>query len=119
MAIPHIKKIQGRDFNFYQKVEVNWSQFGASDGYTTADGYGPDLCITFPTQSVMFLNEETGSTSVVEYSFNGTTVHGELDPSLPSRGLSWDNRVISLIWFRVKAGSTGPVTVRVDAWGIR
>lgn len=119
MAIPHIKKNQGRDFNFYEKVEVNWSQFGALDGYTTEDGYGPDLVIKFPTQGLMFLNEETSSTQVVEYSFNGNTVHGELDPTLPSRGLVFDNRSVTLIWFRVKSGSSGPITVSVQAWGTR
>jgi len=119
MAFKNIKKTQGRDFNFFQKLEVNWTQFGAPDGYTTADGYGPDVVITFPTQSVMFLNEETSATNVVEYSFNGTTVHGELDPTLPSRGVAFDNRAVSLIWFRLKSGSSGPVTVRIDAWGTK
>jgi len=121
MAFPGIKKAHGRDFNYYKKIEVNWVQFGASDGYTVLDGYGPDLIITFPTQSVLFLNEEDtmASDKVVEYSFNGTTVHGELDSSLPSRGLVFDNRNITLIWFRVKSGSSGPITVRVDAWGTR
>ena len=111
------KKNHGRNFNFYQKVEVDWSQFGAPDGFTVTDGYGADLVINFPTSSIMFINEETTSTSVVEYSFNGIHVHGELDPTLPSKGLIFDNRSVSLIWFRVKAGSTGPITVRVDAWG--
>lgn len=122
MAFPGIKKkTRGPDYDYYQKVEVNWTQFGAPDGYTTADGYGPDLVIPFSTQSVVFLNEEadTAPDKVVEYSFNGITVHGELDSSLPTRGLVFDNRVVSLIWFRVKAGSTGPITIRVDAWGTR
>jgi hypothetical protein len=119
MAYPKIKKQHGKDFNFYNKTEVNWSQFGAPDGYTTLDGYGPDLVIGFTTQAVMFINEETGGSQVVEYSFNGNTVHGELDPTLPTKGLSFDNRVISLVWFRLKEGSTGPVTIRTDAWGIR
>jgi hypothetical protein len=96
--------IKGRDFNFYQKVSVTSSTFTNI----------PDIKITFTTQTVMFLNENT--TGVVEYSFNGNTVHGELDPSLPSKGMSFDNRIISSIWFRVKSGSSGPITVRVDAW---
>lgn len=107
------KKTRGHDFNFYQKLNVNWSTFGGN----SVDGVQPDMVITFSTQSIMFLNEN--SSGVVEYSFNGNTVHGELDPTLPSRGLSFDNRVISMIWFRVKSGSTGPITIRVDAWGVR
>jgi hypothetical protein len=77
------------------------------------------VAVLFPTQTVIFLNEKTLGTNVVEYSFNGNTVHGELDPLLPSRGLMFDNRSIGTIWFRVKSGSAGPVTIRVDAWGSR
>lgn len=111
---PYIgKKTHGRDFNFYQKIDVISTNFGSE----SVDGLQPDMIITFPTQTVMFLNEETSG--VVEYSFNGNTVHGELDPTLPSKSLTFDNRVISLIWFRVKSGSSGPITIRVDAWGIR
>lgn len=107
------KKHYGRDFNFYQKINVTAIDFGSN----TIDGYQPDIVITFSTQAIMFLNEN--SSGVIEYSFNGTTVHGELDPSLPTRGIFFDNRVVSLIWFRVKSGSSGPITIRVDAWGIR
>jgi len=97
----------GRDYNFFKKQQVTSSTF-----QDTAD-----LVITFPTQSLMLLNEN--ASGVVEYSFNGNTVHGELDPTLPSKGVAFDNRVVSQMWFRVKSGSSGPITVRVDAWGTR
>ena len=116
MAFKGIKKTQGRDFNYFSKTAVNWTQFGAPDGYTVADGYGPDLVITFPTQSLIFLNEGTG---VVEYSFNGTTIHGELDSTKSSVTLSFYNRVVSFVWFRVKSGSSGPINCSVHAWGVR
>jgi hypothetical protein len=105
----------GRDFNFFQKFSITATTFGGG----SVDGYQPDTILTFPTQAVMFLNLGSGSTNVIEYSFNGTTVHGELNPTEPSAGMVFDNRVISLIWFRVQAGSTGPITVSVQAWGIR
>lgn len=105
----------GKDFNYYKKVSVDNITFGGQ----SVDGYQPSAFISFSTQAVMFLNEGTTSSQVVEYSFNGTTVHGELDPTLPSRAVAFDNRVISKIWFRVKSGSSGPITVRVDAWGLR
>lgn len=108
-------KTQGKDFNFYQKVAVSATTFGG----TSVSGAQPDIIITFPTESIMFLSEGSGSTGVVEYSFNGNTVHGELDPSLPSKTLSFDNRTVSMIWFRIKSGSSGTVTIRVDAWGTR
>lgn len=117
MAFKNIKKTQGHDFNFYNSTDVSWAQFGAPDGYTTIDGYGPDLLITFSTQGIMFTNETSGS--VVEYSFNGTTVHGVLDGTATSttRVVEFDNRVVSLIWFRLKSGGTATITT--TAWGIR
>lgn len=111
---PNIGKITtGKDFNFHEKLSITATNFGSN----SVDGYQPDMIITFSTQGVMFFNESVSG--VVEYSFNGNTVHGELDPTLPSRALAFDNRVISLIWFRIKSGSVSPVIVRVDAWGIR
>jgi len=103
---------KGRSFNFFEKIAVSATTFGGG----SADGYQPDLLITFPTQGAIFLNEGTGT---VEYSFNGNAVHGELDSTKASAGLSFDNRVISFIWFRVKAGSSGPINVSVHAWGTR
>lgn len=103
------KKTIGKDFNFYDKISVTHTTFGIE-----ADGYQPDAFISFHAVGLLFLNEGTGA---VEYSFNGNTVHGELDSALPSKGMSFDNRIVSSIWFRVKAGSSGPITVRVDAWG--
>ena len=117
MAYKNITKKQGRDFNFFQVLPVNWTHFGAPDGYTPQNGYGPDLIITFPTQGVSFINYGTAVTESIEYSFNGTTVHGEMVPGTPSAALVFDNRTICLIWFRLKPGSTGPVNVRVEAWG--
>ncbi len=117
MAFPGIKKTQGKDFNFFEKRTVNWAQFGAPDGYTLLDGYGPDMVIMFPTNGVIFTNET--SASVVEYSFNGTTIHGELDGTATSttRVMSFPNRPVSLIWFRLKSGGTATITV--TAYGTR
>lgn len=117
MAFKGFKKTQGRDFNYYSVTPVSWTQFGAPDGYTTTDGYGPDLIITFPTYGIIFTNET--SASVVEYSFNGTTVHGVLDGTATSttRVVTFLNRQQSLIWFRLKSGGTATITV--TAWGTR
>ncbi len=106
-------KTHGHDFNYFQKVAVNTSTFGGG----SVDGYQPDMVITFSTQGAIFINE---GSCVIEYSFNGTTVHGELDSaSSVTKSLTFNNRVISMIWFRVKTGSTGPITVSVQAWGLR
>lgn len=107
-------KNQGRDYNYFQKTAVSATVFGAG----SVDGYQPDQIITFATFGVIF-NTEGSSTNTVEYSFNGNTVHGELVPGTNRATLNFSNRPISMIWFRVKAGSSGPITVSVEAWGIR
>lgn len=112
----------GKDNNFYKEVSVSSSIFGgdtAPDGYSAIDGYNCNALITFSTQGVIFLNHGLTSTQVIEVSFNGNTVHDVLDPSQPSKGVTYDNRVISKIWFRVKSGSTGPIIVSIRAWALR
>lgn len=99
----------GYQRNFYQKVSITSSTFGGA----SVTGQQPDVIITFNTQGLQLLNLGAG---VVEFSFNGTTVHGELNSSNPSAGLTFDNRPTSKIWFRVQSGSSGPITVSVGAW---
>lgn len=104
---------QGRDYNFFEKVAVSASTFGGG----SVDGYQPDLIITFSTQTIIFTNY---GSAIVEYSFNGQTVHGELTVfgTNPQRSsLTFENRTGSLIWFRMQSG--GSATVAVEAWGIR
>lgn len=105
----------GRDHNFFQSASITATTFGGG----SVDGYQPDMIITFPTYGVIFTNETAGQ--VVEYSFNGTTVHGQLDGAVTSttRTLTFLNRTVSPIWFRLKSGSGGPSTVTVTAWCIR
>jgi hypothetical protein len=92
----------GRDFNFFQNVTVTAS--------ISAFNTDADVIITFPTYTVTFM---VASGASVQYSFNGNTIHGDLNGSGPNNILTFQNRVISKIWFR----GTGPV--RVEAWGIR
>jgi hypothetical protein len=107
--------VTGRDFNFFQKLSVTATTFGGG----SVSGQQPDMIITFPTQGVMFLNLGSGATSVIEYSFDGNNLHGELNPANASAGKAFDNRVVSKIWFRIQSGSSGPVSVAVEAWGTR
>lgn len=95
----------GRDFNFFQKITVTTGSFNVD----------ADIVITFPTQGIIILNED-GYGSIVQVSFNGNTVHDEMNPVI-SRGFAYDNRVISKIWFRLETGSSAVVSVR--AWGLR
>ena len=122
---PNIGKVTyGYSHNYFNKMAVNWTDFGAN----SVDGYQPDMIINLlePTYTVIFTNiTATSSTdgyasgSVLEYSFDGNTVHGELGSNTNNFSLTFENRVISLIWFRVQSGSSGPLTVSVQAWGIR
>jgi hypothetical protein len=109
----------GRDFNFFQKLSVDWSTFGGG----SVSGQQPDMIITFPTQTVLFTNLSLAdgytNSNVIEYSFNGQTIHGELGSSFENVFLTFSNRVVSTIWFRVQSGSTSPLIVSVQAWGTR
>ena len=103
----------GRDFNFFQKLAVTATGFGSN----STDGYQPDMIITFPTYTVTFQLETPSS--YIQYSFNGTTIAGDMNNNtgFNSYNLTFQNRVISKVWFKVVSGSS-PV-VRVEAWGIR
>lgn len=102
--------IHGRDFNFFQKVTVTWPSFGSN----SVSGQQPDLIITCPTQGIIVINEDTSS--IVQVSFNGQTVHEEINPTIVP-GFAYDNRVISKIWFKLISGSSAVVSIR--AWGTR
>lgn len=103
----------GKDHNFYKEVTVTSSVFGGDDGYSTTDGYDSNVFIWFSAATIILLNKGTG---VIEYSFNGNTLHGELDGSASSltKMLTFNNRMVSKIWFRVKSG--GSQTVAVQSW---
>lgn len=107
MPYSGIKKTQGIDYNYFKKITITSGTFGN----TSSDGYSPDLIIPFSTQGVILYNED--ATAVVEVSYNGTTVHDELSKALLPT-ITYDNRVICLIWLRLKSGSSAVVSVR--AW---
>ncbi len=108
---PHVGyNTKGHDFNFYEKINVTATTFGG----TSVDGYQPDMIVAFSTVGVIMQNLGTGT---VEYSFNGNTVHGELNSAKASVSMTFQNRVVSTIWFRVQSGSSGPISVSVQAWG--
>lgn len=90
----------GEDFNYFQKITVSNSNFNTNS----------DMLIPFMTQTVTFFLEGTGTLS---YSFNGNTVHGDMTNGQSSATLTFENRVISKIWFK------GTGTVRVEAWSVR
>lgn len=96
----------GKDYNFFALATP-----GAA---STPFAIDCDVVINMfaPTYTVTFW---APSGTVVEYSFNGNTIHGTLDGSgtTAPASLTFENRVISKIWF------AGSGTVRVEAWAIR
>jgi hypothetical protein len=102
------KITNGVDFNYFKRIVVTSTEFGsASDDYA-ADAF---LNIKGGIKVLTLVNE---GANTIEYSFNGNTIHGDLIPNTPTAALSFDNRTVSKIWFRVTAA--GPSTIRVEAW---
>ena len=96
---------QGADFNFFQKVTVSGASFATN----------ADVAINIKFQEGFTISNE--GTSVIEYSFNGTTLHGDLDSAKDSKTVKFDHRRVTAIWFRLKSGSSS--VVRVEAWSTK
>lgn len=88
-------------YNYFNVISVIETSFP-----TTAQAI-----LNFSTQGICLLNR---SLVPVQYSFDGATVHGDLNPDDASSGIFFDNRYESKIWFRVASGTA---TVRVEGWG--
>jgi hypothetical protein len=120
-----VVKPQGRTYDYFNKLAVSWTSFGGGNNGN------PDAFITFSTKEVQMINltvdgyvPAAGGTSpyvgnVIEYSFNGTTVSGELGSGIHNASMTWRDRVVGLIWFRVQNGSSGTINVSVQAFAIR
>lgn len=91
----------GHDFNFFTKIVPSVVSLASPFGT------GCDVLITIPTQTVTFQLEGSGN---IQYSFNGNTLHGDMQNGLSSASLIFQHRTISKIWFR------GTGTVRIEAW---
>jgi|ERR1017187_2464573 hypothetical protein len=100
----------GIDNNFYQALTISATTWGGG----STSGVLPDIIIPFTPAGVIFTNLSASGT--VLYTFNGTTQHGQLIGYSGlgiSQQLTFYNRVISKIWFKVASGS---VNISVEAW---
>lgn len=96
------KIVAGKDFNQFTKPTITNSSFPVD----------ADVFFNFRgLVSFSLVNEGSG---VIDYSFNGTTVHGDLTPGTPTAAIFFDNRRVPCIWFRLKSGAAS--VVRVEAW---
>ena len=98
-----MSSIRRKDSNFFGKYNVSSGTFILFASWT------------FTSVGIALMVESDEPEDVIEYSFNGTTIHGDMVPLMPSEAIIFDNRAQSKIWLRRKtAGST--VLVRVEAW---
>jgi hypothetical protein len=105
-----IKKITyGKDYNHFEKVTVAIAP--GVDFSATSDATFP-----FNRSSQMTFCLLLDGYGTVEYSFNGTHVHGELIAGTPSEAIFFDNRVVSGIWFRAGTIDAIGSTIRVEGW---
>lgn len=82
---------------------------------TVSDGYFADALFYFGFNSfgIALLNQ---GASIIEYSFDGTNVAGNLNPADSSQGIIFDNRPRSKIYLRLATGQSTATQVRVEAW---
>ena len=106
MANPKAPITDGVDRSFFEKVTVTSTAFGDGNG-------DANTLITLRFIRHFSLVNEGGV--VIEYSFNGNTLHGDLTPGTPTAAIIFDNRPINKIWFRLIASGSG--IVRIEAWG--
>lgn len=103
--MPTIKAKQGYTNCFFQKITVSNGAFTANTN--------PDVFVNVSGLNNFSLSNETGS-SVVEVSFNGNSVQDELDSTQVTKMVTYTNRPVGAIWFRLKSGATATVSIR--AW---
>ena len=98
------KLLRRKSNNFFHKFHVSTTDF---DDHTVA--------WDFNSQGFSIMVESVNDTDVVQYSFDGSTVHGDLTPGFSSQSLVFDERRANRIWFRLETEGD-PVLVRVEAW---
>jgi hypothetical protein len=99
------KLVRRKDKNFFTKLSISDTSFIGSQRANW----------DFASVGIALLVESNNQNEVVQYSFNGTDVHGDLTPRTPSEGIIFDNRIENSVWFRrVIPGSA--ITVRIEAW---
>lgn len=90
-------------FNFFNRIVINTTNFTLGGSWS------------FNSAGLILLVESTSSLDIIEYSFDGTTVHGDLTPGTPSQGISFDNRHECTVFLR-RSFEGGDVTVRIESW---
>jgi len=92
-----------RDSNYFNKFYVSSTEFVLYADWN------------FNSTGIALMIESEDKTDVIQYSFDGQTVHGDMTPRMPSEAIIFDSRTQSKVWFR-RATTGVPVLVRVEAW---
>ena len=92
-----------KDTNFFFKLDVSDTTFG------------DPISWNFNSVGLALMVESNNSDDIIQYSFDGETVHGDMRPLFPSEAIIFDNRAQSKVWFR-RATPGDAVIVRVEAW---
>lgn len=95
--------VRNKDINYFEKFDVSSTSFDILADWN------------FISIGIALMVESNDVTDVVQYSFDGKKVHGDMTPTMPSEAIIFDNRFQSKIWFR-RATPGNPVVVRVEAW---
>lgn len=95
--------IRRKDTNFFEKFDVSSTSFDVLASWN------------FISVGIALMVESNNSDDIIQYSFDGETVHGDMRPLFPSEAIIFDNRAQSKVWFR-RATPGDAVTVRVEAW---
>ena len=98
------KLVRRKGTNFFDKVSVSSTNF--SNHTASWD---------FMSHGIFIMVESSYLSDIIQYSFDGSEVHGDLTPRLPSEAIIFDNRYLNQIWFR-QASSGPPIIVRIEAW---
>lgn len=93
-----------KDVNFFDKIYVSSTVFSDHK-----------VAWNFTSVGIALMVESDNQADVIQYSFDGKTVHGDMTPRRPSEGIVFDNRFQNKVWFR-RATPGDPVLVRVEAW---
>lgn len=93
----------GKDNFFFEKKQISSASFGSS----------ADIAVTLKSKnSLLIVNQGPG---VIEVSFNGNTVHAELNLDIGTGSIAINDPSIVKIWFRLKSGAPSVVLVQNDA----
>lgn len=72
---------------------------------------------TFNAEHILLSLEGAISGDIVEYSFNGINMHGDMRGRTTSEAVAYDNRLRNKIWLRRNSSSpSSSITIRIEAW---